>query len=113
MRFSLPVALAVGLLLTGFGWAEEAPKGRLLIIGGNLRRENANLYERMIAAAGGRDKARFGILPTASATLAGAVRFADGLKHHGVDAEHMQFIDITFVNAKEQAVSPQVAEQIR
>lgn len=111
MRLLLHAALV--LLLSGSGRADDAPKGRLLIIGGNLRRENANLYERMIADAGGRDNARFGILPTASATLAGAVRFADGLKHHGVDAEHMQIIDLTFVNAKEQAASPTVVEQIR
>jgi cyanophycinase len=116
MRVSFHTVLVVVLLLPGFGRAEEVPerhKGRLLIIGGGLRRENSNVYERMIADAGGRENVRFGILPTASATLNGAASFAEGLKRYGVGAERVQIIDLTLANAARQAISPQVAAQIR
>jgi cyanophycinase len=106
-------AIIIVLLLSGFARAEESHRGKLLIIGGALRRDNSVVYERMIADAGGRNYARFGVLPTASATTNGAKSFAESLKHHGVPAEHVQIIDLTVDNAQQQAASSQVAEQIR
>src|SRR5437762_1906600 len=77
-------------------------QGTLLIIGGGLLPNNASVFERMIDAAGGRGGARFGIIPTASLTDAGAKRFAARLVVLKVPAAQIQIIDLTVANAKQQ-----------
>lgn len=114
MRASLYGVLVVGLL-AGLAHCEElikAPLGRLMIIGGGLRRENANVYEQMIKAAGGLERVRFGILPTASASKGSANQFGAGLTRYGVAKEHVQVIDLTLANAAQQAANPQIVRQI-
>ena len=78
MRVVIHWAIAVvWLLFPVLGHADEVPGGRLLIIGGGLRPHNSAVYERMIADAGGRERARFGILPTALVLLASNGGIAD------------------------------------
>ena len=61
------VALAVSLLTTTAAAAEaQAIKGSLVIIGGALRTDNAPVWERVVALAGGRG-ARIAVFASASA----------------------------------------------
>ena len=93
--------------------ADQTTRGHLLIIGGGLRADNSAVYERMITYAGGPSKARFGILPTASANSKGAEKFAKRLAAHGVPANQIDIIDLTIENATRQASNPAVSAQIR
>lgn len=101
------------LFLASFAHAADAAKGHLLIIGGGLLPENSAVYERMIGYAGGRQKARFGILPTASVSPAGAQRIAKRLADRGVPAAQIQVINLMEANAALQAANPEIVEQIR
>jgi len=51
------------LLLPGLAAAQT-----LVLIGGNVRDDNAEVYNAMIEAAGGKDKARIGVMPTANSS---------------------------------------------
>lgn len=113
MRALLLSVIAVALMLLPGECLAQAAQGRLLIIGGGLRRNNALVFERMIADAGGKANVRFGILPTASASTDSARSLADGLASYGVSAERVQLIDLTLANALQQAANPVVAAQIR
>lgn len=59
-RSALRLLLAV-LLLAGAPWSAAAdaaaPKGSLVIIGGNLRPTNAPVWERIVQLAGGKVRA--------------------------------------------------------
>ena len=69
-RSALRLLLAV-LLLAGAPWSAAAdaaaPKGSLVIIGGNLRPTNAPVWERIIQLAGGKG-ARIAVFAAASGT---------------------------------------------
>jgi len=69
-RSALRLLLAV-LLLAGAPWSAAAdaaaPKGSLVIIGGNLRPTNAPVWERIIQLAGGKG-ARIAVFASASGT---------------------------------------------
>jgi cyanophycinase-like exopeptidase len=93
--------------------ADQTTRGHLLIIGGGLLQDDSAAYERMITYAGGPSKARFGILPTESATRAGAERFTRRLAARGVPANQIDIIDLTVENAARQASNPAVSDQIR
>ena len=93
--------------------AQEARTGSLMIIGGGLLPNNVAVFQRLIESAGGRERARFAIFPTASATNVAAKRFAERLVDRGLRSEQMQIIDLTIANAAEQSESAAVAEQIR
>ncbi len=63
-----------------------AAKGSLVIIGGNLRPDNAEVWQRIVVLAGG-DGARIAVLPSASAYPAQTgERIVERLKHYGADA---------------------------
>src|SRR4051812_3554476 len=68
------LALLMLTLVPAQSTGQEAGRGTLLIIGGGLRPDNAPLYQRLIERAGGRDRARIGILPTASLGAASSRR---------------------------------------
>jgi cyanophycinase len=59
------VALALAVACAGALAAGDAPKGSLVIIGGGLRANNAEVWERIVALAGGKG-ARIAVLPTAA-----------------------------------------------
>ena len=93
--------------------AEAPQRGHLLIVGGGLRPDNAAVFGRLIDFAGGRDRARFGVLPIASKSQKSAQRFTENLVRHGIAAEQIRVIDLTLENAAWQADSPAVVRQIR
>jgi cyanophycinase len=66
--------------------ATEAPKGSLVIIGGGLRAENAAVWQKIVALAGG-NGARIAVLPTAAGNpeREGAMAAAN-LNRHGAQA---------------------------
>ncbi len=93
-------------------YADETMPGHLIIIGGGLRPENSAVYERLIRYAGGAEKARFGIFPTASLSPAYAERFAKLLASRGIPKSQIQIVDLLAANAGKQAANPEVVEQI-
>jgi cyanophycinase len=93
--------------------AEDAPKGRLLIIGGGTRRTSVDIYSRLIDGAGGLERARIGILPTASRSLDPARRIAEMLVRCGMSADRIDILDLTPFNAGQKAFDPQLVEQVR
>jgi cyanophycinase len=93
--------------------AADTPNGSLLIIGGALRPDNAQIYRELITRAGGQDKARIGILPTASSGLYVARRAVEALVQNGLPADRAVILDITPANGSIRAVDPSIAEQIR
>src|SRR5471032_175667 len=63
-----------------------APKGSLVIIGGNLRADNADVWGRIVQLAGGKG-ARIAVLPSASADPARSGEAIVGwLNGYGADA---------------------------
>lgn len=69
--------------------------GHLLVIGGALRSNHAAVYRRFIDLAEGVERARIGIFPTASASLASSQRMMDDLVRYGVPPEHIYIADLT------------------
>ena len=91
---------------------QEARRGHLLIAGGAVKGDNDRLYRAFIDLAGGTERARIGILPTASLSLASSRRVADILTGLGVPPSKVAVIDITPGNAAAQASNPAIVEQI-
>ncbi len=82
--------LCVVLALAGVSaWAAAAPsgpKGSLVIIGGGLRVNNAEVWEKIVALAGGKG-ARIAVLPTAAQTPAKEAQLTvDALNRYGARA---------------------------
>jgi cyanophycinase-like exopeptidase len=90
----LGLVLAPAALLRG-----QDLGGHLLIVGGGLRPNNQAVYQRMVDYAGGAEKARIGVLPTASAEPSDAVQLQFLLGKFGVPADRVQLIDIRIGNA--------------
>jgi cyanophycinase len=67
----------------------------------------------MIACAGGREKARFVVFPTASKSDRSAFEFRAILASQGVPLEQISIIDLMPENAEIQAAKPEVVEKIR
>lgn len=92
--------------------ADETNSGHLVIIGGGLLPDNNAVYERLVKHAGGLEKARFGIFPTAGTSIGGGERFARNLIRHGVPKKNIQIINLTVSNADQQSSNPEIIEQI-
>ena len=90
------------LLLTGsFAVAaadhsmKPSDKGSLVMVGGALGASTTEVYEKFIELAGGKEKARIGILPAASGKpVRNANRFRDDLKRFGVAESNVAIIPI-------------------
>ena len=78
-----------------------------------LRPDNAAVFRRLIAVAGGQQAARFAIFPSAARTDRPAAELQDVLAGQGIPPEHIRIVDITPDNADRQAANPEVLEQIR
>ncbi|MBI3863105.1 MAG: cyanophycinase [Planctomycetia bacterium] len=104
--------LLVGLALQTSAPGADAPAGRLLIIGGGMRRTSSEIYERLIDGAGGRDKARIVVVPTASRSLEPAQKAVEALVRFGLPADRAEILDLTPYNAREKASDPKLVAQI-
>ncbi len=111
--FRCGLSLLAVLLAPGLSATEEVQRGGLLLIGGALRADNAEVYHKFIALAGGKDRARIGVFPTANSSDLPARRVVDCLREQGIGGDRALVIDITPGNALEQARNPDVVEQIR
>src|SRR4051812_10787101 len=81
-------------------------RGSLLLIGGGLRRENREIYRRLIELAGGPERAVIGIVPTASLDTSSEV--AEDLVRYGLPRERVILIDTMEANAASSANDPAV-----
>jgi cyanophycinase len=91
----------------------NASQGTCVVIGGALRRDNAAVYRRLIEAAGGVERCRFVVFPTASNGISGARRFADTLASYGMPQARIEIIEIFPENAARTAYDPAIIKQIR
>jgi cyanophycinase len=107
------VAIAAGSARAGDDPPEMSQEGTCIVIGGALRRDNAAVYRRLIEAAGGADRCRFAVFPTANEGTGGARRFADTLASYGVPTAQIAIIDIFPENAARTAFDPAIVERIR
>jgi len=92
--------------------AEE--RGSLVIIGGALRYNQADVWSRIVALAGGKG-ARIAVLPVASSEpLVGGSRTVEALNHHGASAFLVPvYADGGESNAASKASDPETAAQVR
>jgi cyanophycinase len=95
------------------GAGETAPGGSLLIIGGGLRPDNAEVYGRLIELAGGPERARIGIVPVASPNPDHARRAAEALARNGLPPERVVLIPLSAEDRPGRAADPDVTERIR
>jgi cyanophycinase len=83
MRKGVWLALALAAVCARALAAGDAPRGSLVIIGGGLRANNAEVWERIVSLAGGKG-ARIAVLPTAAQNPAKEARLtADALARYG------------------------------
>jgi cyanophycinase len=87
--------------------------GDLFIIGGGLRPDNAAVIQRMIASAGGRERARFVLFPSAAKNLDPARQVGELLIRYGLSRDRVMVLDLMPENAARQAFDPDVVNHIR
>ncbi|WP_444848389.1 cyanophycinase [Duganella caerulea] len=86
VQAALMCALPPGAALAATDAAPPAPRGSLVIIGGNLRPDNADVWRRVVQLAGG-PGARVAVLPSAAADPAPVGEAIVGyLNQYGADA---------------------------
>jgi len=87
------------LSVTGISFADTPVqgdiKGNLVIVGGALGSSNAGVYEKFIELAGGKDKAKIGIIPAASGSLKSSKAFMADFIRYGVPEANVEIIPIT------------------
>ncbi|MFO1065805.1 MAG: cyanophycinase [Pirellulales bacterium] len=107
--FTLWVWLGVSALISS--GAENA--GHLVIVGGGLRAENSAVYTRMIQFAGGPEKARFVVLPTASLSVKDSIALCDDLTLYGITRDRAEVLDVTEKNAAQSTVDPTILAKVQ
>ena len=89
---------------------ESPPCGKLFVIGGGLRADNAAMYQRMIEAAGGREHARFALFRCASEAQITAREAGENFVRYGISRDRLTLVNLTPENADRQAFSPEIVE---
>jgi cyanophycinase len=94
--------------------APEKPKGSLVIIGGGLRVNNAEVWEKIVALAGGKG-ARIAVLPTAAQTPAKEAQLTvDALNRYGARAFVVPVAPmLAGTDVRKAADDPALADAIR
>ena len=87
--------------------------GHLVIVGGGLRPDNRAIFEKMVELAGGRERARFVIIPTASISSQGSHEFCRKLSLYGVTSDRAEVLDVMEHNAVAAARDPLNLEKVR
>jgi cyanophycinase len=115
-RFAVRVALAVAVFTATVAQAAEpvATKGSLVIIGGNLRPDNAVVWERIVQLAGGKH-AKIAVFPSASATPERTGKnIVARLRQYGADAFFVPIaVKLAGTDFHAVADDPAVAAQVR
>lgn len=111
------VAQAALMLAMPFGAAQatpDAPKGSLVIIGGNLQADNAEVWQRIVQLAGG-PGAKLAVLPSAAADPApvGAA-IVERFRSYGADAFLVPLaVRLADSDYRQVADDPQLADAVR
>lgn len=70
-------------------------KGSLVIAGGGVGTSNDDIYEKFLSLAGGKEKARIGIIPVASTTLQSSEKFKEDLVKYGANSDSIQILPVS------------------
>ncbi|WP_394548746.1 cyanophycinase [Priestia aryabhattai] len=70
-------------------------KGSLVIAGGGVGTSNHDVYEKLLSLAGGKEKAKVGIIPAASTTLQSSKKFKDDLVKYGVNSDSIKILPVS------------------
>ena len=115
--------LAVGLLVGVSGvWMgaaapasepDAASTGHLVIVGGGLKNDDAEVDQRFLTLAGGADKARIGVFPTASVVPTAGTSLLETFQQYGLPAASGELLDITLDNAPNSTNDVAMIERIR
>ncbi|MGC3787715.1 cyanophycinase [Priestia aryabhattai] len=73
----------------------EGIKGSLVIAGGGVGTSNHDIYEKFLSLAGGKEKAKVGIIPAASTTLQSSEKFKEDLVKYGVNSDSIQILPVS------------------
>ena len=94
--------------------AADAPKGSLVIIGGGLRADNAEVWDKIVALAGGKG-ARIAVLPTAAENPAKEAQLTvDALNRYGARAFVVPVAPrLAGLDARKAADDPALADAVR
>lgn len=80
---------------TPLGVNPDDIKGNLVIVGGALDPNNAAIYNKFIDLAGGKEKAKIGIIPTASVSLESSEYYVEDFINYGVPKENITILPLT------------------
>jgi cyanophycinase len=113
-RLCLALGLAVAGAAAAGAPAAVAPKGSLVIIGGGLRANHAEVWQKIVELAGGKG-ARIAVLPTAAGTPEREGRMAaDYLNRHGAQAFVVPIApSLAGTDARKAADDPALARAVR
>nr|WP_229211561.1 MULTISPECIES: cyanophycinase [unclassified Duganella] len=108
------LAVPLGGALAASTAGPSAPKGSLVIIGGNLRQDNADVWQRIVQLAGG-PGARVAVLPSAAADPAPVGAAIVGfLKQYGADAFLVPLaVKLADSDFRKAADDPELAAAVR
>jgi cyanophycinase len=106
-----PGVLLAALILAGH-CAPILAEGHLLAVGGMLRASNTEVYQKLIELAGGAERARIAIMPTASGSLGSSKRFQAELQALGVPAERISIVGIDKQNYQSTMNDPAVLKPL-
>jgi len=108
------VALALAVCAGAAMAAPDQPQGSLVVIGGGLRVNNAEVWERIVALAGGKG-ARIAVLPTAAQDPAKEARLTvDALNRYGARAFVVPVAPLLAgTDVRKAADDPALADAIR
>jgi len=77
----------------------QVQNGNLVIVGGGLKSDNSDVYNKFIELAGGKENAIIAILPTASASPQESLdNFKNNLIKYGVISENIHFIEVATID---------------
>jgi cyanophycinase len=108
------VALALFAASAGVQAADVGPKGSLVIIGGGLRANNAEVWQKIVDLAGGKG-ARIAVFPTAAGTPEREGRMAaEYLNRYGAQAFVVPLAPrLAGTDVRKAADDPQLANKVR
>lgn len=106
----------VALLVSSFGltaMGQVTAGGHLVIVGGGLRPDNKAVFEKLVEYAGGADKARFVVLPTASISTVDSYDVCKYLTTYGVAADRSEVLLVTEQNATTSVADEAILAKVR
>ncbi|MFE0344427.1 cyanophycinase [Priestia megaterium] len=94
ISFTLLSSLSTPLLAKAQDNTQDI-KGNLVIAGGGVGTSNHDIYEKFLSLAGGKEKAKIGIIPAASTTLQSSEKFKKDLVKYGVNSDSIQILPVS------------------